>query len=250
MRMLVFGKRNIKEILRDPLSLVFLVGFPVVLLLFFQILIISIGREMLDATPQFQINNLASSISIFGFSFLTLFAGLLISKDRTTSFIVRLRSTPMTTSDFIFGYLLPMLPIALVQVLICFAISLFFGLKLSINLLLAIVLLLPSAVLFIALGVLIGSLVSDKAVGGIASIVVNLAAVLGGMFFPLRIMEGAFVTIAYIFPFAHCVDLATYAITGQYSEILKPLIVVVSYTIVILVISLLVFRKKLTSDKT
>jgi ABC-2 type transport system permease protein len=227
-----------------------MIGFPVVLLLFFQVMILSIGLESLEATPQFEINSLSASISIFGFSFLTLFTGMLISKDRTSSFIVRLRTTPMTNNDFIFGYVLPMIPIALTQVLICFLTALFFGLKFSLNLLLAIVVLFPSAVMFISLGVLIGCLFSDKAVGGIASLIVNLAVILSGMFFPLRIMKGAFVTIAYIFPFAHAVDLASFAILGQYSKILKPLIIVVIYTVILLAISLLVFRKKLTSDKT
>lgn len=249
MKITVFAKRNIKEIIRDPLSLIFLIGFPVVLLLFFQILILSMGKQILDATPQFRIDNLAGSITIFGFSFLTLFTGMLIAKDRTTSFVTRLRTTPMTTKDFIFGYLLPMLPIALTQVIICFLISLIFGLKISVNLLLAVVLLLPSAVMFIAMGVLIGSVFSDKAVGGIASIIVNLATILGGMFFPLRVMQGAFVTVAYIFPFAHAVDLASFAINGQYSEILRPLLVVSLYAIVLLAAALLVFRKKLISDR-
>ncbi|NLC17591.1 MAG: hypothetical protein GX756_06925 [Clostridiales bacterium] len=44
-------------------------------------------------------------------------------------------------------------------------------------------------------------------------------------------------------------DLASFAILGQYSKIWKPLIVVIIYTIILLAISLLVFRKKLTSDK-
>lgn len=250
MRTLVFCKRNIKEILRDPLSLIFLVGFPVVLLIFFQILVHSLGEQMLQATPQFKINNLASSISIFGFSFLTLFCGLLISKDRVTSFATRLRTTPMTNWDFIFGYLLPMLPIALAQNLICFLVALIFGLKISFNLLLAMVVLIPSAVLFVGLGVLIGSVFSDKVVGGVASIIVNLAAILGGMFFPLRTMKGAFATIAYIFPFAHAVDSACFAVSGQYADIIKPLIVVSIYAVVVLVVSLIVFKRKMLSDKT
>lgn len=249
MKAMVFAKRNIKEILRDPLSLIFLIAFPIVLLLFFEILIFSMGKNVLDATPQFKIDNLAASITIFSFSFCTLFIGMLIAKDRTTSFVARLRTTPMDTKDFIFGYLLPMLPLAMAQVIICFLVSMIFGLKISVNLLLAIIVFIPSAVMFLALGILIGSVFSDKAVGGISSLIINLAVILGGMFFPLRIMKGAFVTVAYIFPFAHAVDLAVYAINGQFSKILIPLLVVSLYAVALLTLALLVFRKKLISDK-
>ncbi|HEY8444343.1 MAG TPA: ABC transporter permease, partial [Clostridia bacterium] len=107
---------------------------------------------------------------------------------------------------------------------------------------LAFAVLAPSAVLFIALGILIGSLFSDKAVGGVASIIVNLAAILGGMFFPLRTMKGAFAVIAYIFPFAHAIDLAAYVLSGQCSDILKSLLVVTAYAAAILAVSLIVFK--------
>ncbi len=46
MRMLTFAKRNTKELLRDPLNLVFLFGFPVVLLLLLSAIQANIPVEM------------------------------------------------------------------------------------------------------------------------------------------------------------------------------------------------------------
>ena len=106
MRWLAFARRNAREILRDPLTLAFGVGFPVVLIL----LLTLIQRNI--PVSLFELDQLTPGVVVFGYSFLALFAALLISKDRSTSFLLRLFSTPMTAADFILGYLLPMVPMA------------------------------------------------------------------------------------------------------------------------------------------
>ena len=67
MRMITFAKRCTKEILRDPISLGFGLGFPLVLLLLLSALQANIPVSL------FEIDTLAPGITVFGLSFMTLF---------------------------------------------------------------------------------------------------------------------------------------------------------------------------------
>lgn len=249
MKSFVFAKRNFKEILRDKLSLIFCFAFPLALLLILEVIITGIGTEAISATPQFEINNLAPSIAVFSFSFLTLFGSQIIAKDRSTSFQARLNTSPMKSTDFVLGYILPLLPIAFAQAVVSFVLCFFFGLSITWNLLLALVFLIPSAILFIALGLLFGSIFSGSATSGMSSIVINLAAILGGMFFPIQLMTGAIVTVANVLPFYPALQIVRMAVVGDFSQILQPLLIVLAYTIVILVLAIFVFNKRLKSVK-
>ena len=140
MRMLTFAKRNLREIVRDPLNLSFLFGFPVVLLLLLSAIQANIPVRM------FEIEHLSPGIAVFGLAFLTLFAATLIAKDRQSSLMHRLYTTPMTPVDFILGYTLPLIPIALAEGVVCFLCAVILGLELSINLLLALLFVVPTTV--------------------------------------------------------------------------------------------------------
>ena len=165
MRTAAFASRNTKEILRDPLTLFFGVGFPLVLMVLLSA--INAGIPQHAAMTMFHIEKLAPGISVFGLSFLALFSSMLIAKDRSTSFMMRLFTSPMKPSDFILGYVLPILPMALAQSAICYLFALFYGLPFGVPLLAAVAVNLPIAVFFIALGLLCGSVLNEKAVGGI-----------------------------------------------------------------------------------
>lgn len=249
MRSLIFAKRNFKEILRDPLSAIFCLVFPIALLLIFEIIIAGVGTVDLSTTPQFMINNLTPSIAVFSFSFLTLFGSMLISKDRTTSFQDRLNISPIKPKEFIWGYTMPLLLLAFIQILVCFVACFIFGLQFSWYLLLSILFLIPPALLFIGLGLLIGVLFNSNASSGMSSIVINLGAILGGMFFPIQNMSGAFVVIANIFPFYPSLQVVRSVMLGDFSNIILPLLIVLAYVIVIFAFAIILFYKKMKSDK-
>ena len=109
MRMLTFAKRCAKEILRDPLNLAFGLGFPVVILLLLSAIQANIPVEL------FEIGHLTPGVTVFGLSFITLFSATLVARDRESSFLQRLYTTPLTAGDFILGYMLPVIPIAVIQ---------------------------------------------------------------------------------------------------------------------------------------
>ena len=240
MRMLTFAKRNFKEIMRDPLNLSFLFGFPVVLMLLLSAIQANIPINM------FEIGHLSPGVTEFGLAFLTLFSATLIAKDRQSSFMHRLYTTPMTPADFILGYTLPLVPIALIEGVASYAVALLLGLSVSINILLAILLLIPVALLYIAMGLLCGSVLNDKQVGGICgALLTNLSAWLSGIWFDLDLVGGAFKKVAYALPFVHAVELERAVISGNFDGILPHLAWVLGYAAILLLAAILLFLRQM-----
>ncbi len=238
-----FSGRNTKEILRDPLNLAFGLGFPVVLLLLLTAIQSNIPVDL------FQLERLTPGIAVFGLSFIALFSATLISKDRTTSFLMRLFASPMRASDYILGYTLPLLPMALLQALLCYAVAGLLGMKLTINVLLAVVVSLPAAALFIGIGLLCGSALNDKQVGGVCgALLTNLSAWLSGTWFDLNLVGGVFKKIAYALPFVHAVDAGKAAMSGDFAAIMPHLWWVIGYALAALFAAVLVFRRRMKRD--
>lgn len=248
MRILLFSKRTLKELLRDPINLFFGLGFPLVLLLLLSVINSNIPPEANN--PLFAIQNLAPGIATFGPVFMALFSGMLLSKDRTSSFLMRLFTSPMTSVDFILGYTLPMLVFAAAQGIITFAAATLYGFTLNMDALLAIVVLMPITVLFVGVGLLCGCLMNDKAVGGICgAMLTNVMGWMSGIWFPLDLVGGAFRTVSEALPFYHAAQAAVAAANGSYGEILPHVAVVLVYAAVIYVMAVVAFRRKMTGDK-
>lgn len=223
-RILTFAKRNAKELIRDPLNLIFGIGFPLVLILLLSAIQANIPVSL------FEIHSLAPGIAVFGLSFITLFSATLISKDRGSAFLQRLYTTPLTSRDFILGYTLPIIPLSLIQGAVSYLAAIPLGLDVTPNVLLALVLLIPVSLLYIALGLLFGSILTDKQVGGVCgALLTNLSAWLSGVWFDLELVGGAFKAIANALPFVHAVELERAAISGSFGDILPHLLWVLGY---------------------
>ncbi len=237
---MTFAGRCAKEILRDPLNLLFGLGFPVVLLL----LLSAIQANV--PVPLFEIAHLAPGIAVFGLSFLTLFSATLVARDRESAFLQRLYTTPMRAADFILGYLLPLLPIAVAQSAVCYLVAVALGLPVTMHLLYALPALLPTAVFYVALGLLCGSLFNVKQVGGICgALLTNLSAWLSGVWFDLELVGGAFRKIAYALPFVHAVELERAALTGNFAECLPHVLPVGIYVVLITIGAVLLFLRQM-----
>jgi ABC-2 type transport system permease protein len=230
MKLFTFSKRCTKEILRDPLNLLFGLGFPIVLLL-----LLSAIQANVPATL-FEIHKLAPGICVFGLSFITLFSATLIARDRESALLQRLYTTPLRAADYILGYMIPMLPIAAAQGAVCYLIAIALGLDINANILFAVILLIPVSVLYIGLGLLCGSVFNLKQVGGICgALLTNLSAWLSGVWFDLELVGGTFRKIANILPFVHGVELQRAAIGGNFQEIITHLPIVLLYDTIILI---------------
>ena len=240
MRMLTFAKRNTKEIIRDPLTVCFGLGFPLVLIL----LLSAIQANV--PVPLFEIEHLAPGITVFGLSFMTLFSATLIAKDRGSSLLQRLYTTPLTPIDFILGYTLPIVPFAVAQSIICYIVAVILGLDITVNILFAVLFIIPISVFFIALGLLFGSILADKQVGGICgALLTNLSAWLSGTWFDLELVGGVFKKIAYALPFVHAVEMERAVLAGDFANILPHLWWVLGYAALALVIAVLLFLRQM-----
>ena len=240
MRMWTLARRNAREFLRDPLNLAFSLGFPIVLLLLLTAIQANVPVSL------FEIGHLTPGVAVFGLSFITLFSATILSKDRSSALLQRLYTTPLTAADFILGYTLPILPIALGQCVVCYLVALLLRLQPTVHIFAAIALMLPAAILFVAMGLLFGSILNDKQVGGICgALLTNLTAWLSGTWFDLELVGGGFKKIAELLPFVHAVELGRGVLQGDYSNILPHLCWVLGYTLVVLAAAIWLFLRQM-----
>ena len=236
MKMLTFSKRCAKEILRDPINLGFGLGFPLVLLYLLSAIQANIPVSM------FEIDVLTPGITVFGLSFMTLFSATLVAKDRESALLQRLYTTPLSGVDFILGYMLPILPIALGQTAICYLAALPLGLTFGVNIVYAIVGIIPVAIFNIALGLFCGSLLGAKQVGGICgALLTNLSAWLSGVWFDISLVGGFFEKAARALPFIHAVELEKALFSGSLDTALAHALPVVLYSLGAVVAAVLAF---------
>ena len=239
MRMMTFAKRCAKEILRDPINLGFGLGFPLVLLLLLSAMQANIPVNL------FEINTLTPGITVFGLSFMTLFSATLIAKDRESALLQRLYTTPLTGLDFILGYMLPILPIALGQTVICYLFAIPLGLDFSINVIYAILGIVPMAVFNISLGLLCGSLFGVKQVGGICgALLTNLSAWLSGVWFDLELVGGTFKKLANVLPFVHAAELEKALFSGNFKLASSHILPILIYSIFVTGIAVFCFLQQ------
>ena len=240
MRTMTFARRCAKEILRDPINLCFGLGFPLVLLLLLTSLQSNIPVDL------FEIDTLTPGITVFGLSFITLFSATLVAKDRESAFLQRLYSTPLTGFDFIVGYMLPILPIAIGQTAISYLFAIPLGLTVHINILYAIIGIIPMAIFNIAFGLLCGSILGVKQVGGICgALLTNLSAWLSGVWFDLSLVGGFFEEIANILPFVHAAEMEKALINGNIKLALSHSIPVYFYSVITTLIAIFCFLKQM-----
>ncbi|MGY4796415.1 ABC transporter permease [Lysinibacillus fusiformis] len=239
MRVAVFATRNHKEIVRDPVTLLFGMGLPILLLALFSVM----QKNMPFAL--YEMNSLTPGIIVFSFSFLTLFSGMLLGKDKSSSFLMRIFVSPMSAADYILGYMLPLIPIALLQIIICLVTAMFLGLSFNKSILFMILVLLIISPLYISFGLLFGTLFTDKQVGGIFAIFVNITTWLSGTWFELDMIGGTFQTIAQYLPFVHAVNAANAILHAEYTNMFHSLIVVIGYTVIITILAIFIFKQKM-----
>lgn len=240
MRMMTFAKRCTKEVLRDPINLIFGLGFPLVLLLLLSAIQANIPVSL------FEIDTLAPGITVFGLSFMTLFSATLVANDRESAFLQRLYTTPLTGFDFILGYMLPLLPIALGQTVICYLAAIPLGLTLSVSIIYSVIGIIPMAVFNIALGLLCGSILGVKQVSGICgALLTNLSAWLSGVWFDLKLVGGFFEKIANSLPFVHAVEMEKALFSKNFELVATHILPILLYSVTITVIAVFCFLRQM-----
>ncbi len=240
MRMMTFAKRSTKEILRDPINLGFGLGFPLVLLFLLSSLQANIPVSL------FEIDTLTPGITVFGLSFMTLFSATLIAKDRESALLQRLYTTPLTGFDFIIGYMLPLLPIAIGQTVVCYLFAIPLGLTVNANVIYAIIGIIPMAVFNIAFGLLCGSVLGVKQVGGICgALLTNLSAWFSGVWFDLKLVGGFFEKLANVLPFVHAAEMEKALFGGDFEGAAAHIVPIVLYSVFTTVVAAFCFLRQM-----
>ncbi len=251
MKKKAFSIRIFKEIIRDPLSFIFCLGFPLVMLVVMTLVNDSIPKE--TGMTIFRIDNLAGGIAVFGLTFIMLFVCLTAAKDRSGAFLVRLYATPMRSGDFIVGYTAPTFLLAVIQTVITFAasvvVSLFTEVELDfVGLALAAITLFPTIIMFISFGLLFGTVFSEKAAPGLCSIIISLASFLGGVWFDAETTGGVLLKICKILPFYHSVKAARLAITLNFEGYGLHLLITAVWAAVFTIAAVFVFKARMRAD--
>ena len=240
MKSIVLSSRTTKEIIRDPLTLFFGLLFPIFLLVLLTLMNQNIPGDIFD------INELTPGIAVFGLSFMALFAGQIIAKDRASELLTRLFTTPMKSSDFIIGYTLPLIPMSILQTVFYFIAALFLGMEFKWTILPTILSIFPIGIVFISTGLLLGSLLSEKAVGGIlGALMTNVTALFSGAWFSVDLVGGAFEKIAHVLPFYHAVEMSRATLRGEYAGVFPHIWWVLGYAIILSGLAIFVFKKKM-----
>jgi ABC-2 type transport system permease protein len=243
MKILAFSLRNTKEILRDKINILFGLGFPIIILM-----LLSFVQKNVPA-PMFQLQQLTPGIIVFGFSFFSLFSGMLIAKDRTSSLFMRLFTSPLKAYHFIVSYYIPFIPLAILQAIITFIVAIFLGLDFTFNIFGVLLVSIPAAVLFLSLGILFGTTLNDKQVGGVCgALLTNFSAWLSDTWFQVDLAGATFAAIAKALPFYHAVEAGRFALAGEYAHVFPDLWWVLGYATLFTIIAILIFRSKMNYD--
>lgn len=240
MKLKYFSSRTFKEIIRDPINLFFGLIFPTILILLLE----KIGKNA--PVSMFKAEELIPGMTVFGLSFMTLFASLLISKDRESAFLQRLYTTPLKPIDFILGYSLPLVPMAIIQSLMGYFIGLFMGLEISVNILIALVSIIPISLFFIFLGLICGSIFNSRQVGGICgALLTNLTAWFSGIWFDVNLVGKGFSKISNLLPYTHAVELERLIYNGNFTNISQHIFWIILYMIISILLAITVFIRQM-----
>lgn len=240
MKTIIFARRNLKEMLNDILSLFFMIVLPAFLL----VLMVTLNKNI-GLNETFAVENFVPSIIIFSFPFSAMFSGVLVSRDRSNSFLARLFVSPLKAHHYIVGYMLPLLIISFIQIIFLYIVGIILGLKISIYIIVSLPFLVLISFLFVNVGLLFGSTLKEQQVGGVSSIFIQFVAFLGGVWFPLEIVGGAFEIAGKILPFYHCIQLAQKTLAGNFQNVLLHTAIIIGYTILVALLAIFSFKKKM-----
>lgn len=242
MKYTYFAQRNFKEILRDPLSLI----LGVLLLVFFILLFSTISKNA--PIEVFKPVSIVPGITIFGFTFITMFLGLLIAKDKSTSFLTRLFISPLKPKDFIIGYSIPLLPFSLIIGVACLIVGVFVGLPVSLKIVFTLISFIPYILFSVFVGIFLGVVCNESQIMAIGNIYIIASALLGGAWMDLNILGETIKSITEFLPFSHAIEFSRIILSDRQENIWIHLIIVSGYAILFFFLSVYFFTRKMKSD--
>jgi ABC-2 type transport system permease protein len=154
----------------------------------------------------------------------------------------------MKPMEYLLGYSMALIPIAVLQSILFFISGMAFNLNFDINVIYSILVLIPISILFITLGILIGCISSDTQAPTIGSLFIQVVSFTSGMWFSIDMVGKVYKFICEVLPFSHSISLIRNILLGTNQNIFISIIIILIYTLVIFISSSLIFRKKMFSD--
>jgi ABC-2 type transport system permease protein len=242
MKSIYFAQRNLKEITRDPLSLVLGVLLPV----FFILLFSTISKNA--PNDVFKPVNIVPGITIFGFTFTSMFLGLLIAKDKSSSFLIRLFISPLKPKDFIIGYSIPLLPFSLIIGMVCLVMGIVVGVPTSMTLVYTLVSFIPYILFSVFIGIFLGVICNETQIMAIGNIYIIASALLGGAWMDLNILGENIKKVTEVLPFSHAIEASRIVLAGRQDNIWIHLMIVSIYAVLFFLLAVYFFNRKMKSD--
>lgn len=246
-----FAKRTYREILRDPVSLIFGLAFPLVLLVVLQIIcknLVSNGMDVLDC---YEIDKLMIGVSIYSFSFTSFYAGIRVSKDKNEGYIQRFYPSRLQLEDYILGYIAPLLLITFMQSICCVATSFILDTILGLdklhfgpNYIILILMMIPCELIFICIGLMLGcSFKANESIGIFIGIIL-ITVLTANIFFPAESFGSGYVIFCKILPFYPTVEALNCLINGI-TEAFPYYFVTIIYLFALMLLSVIIFKIKM-----
>lgn len=223
MKFLRLADRNMKEIYRDPVSVLLGLLMPLIMLFLFS------SMFRLVEVDTFSPVNLTPGVVIFSFSLIIMFSAILLAKDRQSAFLIRLFTTPLTAWDYILAYVLPFIPFALMQTAACLLAGALLGAVYQ-QMMFALLVFLLTALACVSMGMIMGSLLTENQVSAAGALFVVVVSLFSGAWMDLKMVGGAFEKIGYALPFAHAVDVGRAVFNGAgFHDIRRSFFIVLIY---------------------
>jgi ABC-2 type transport system permease protein len=225
--------RNLKETYRDLMALGFLLAFP---LLFMVVFGAALGNTA-TITP---------GIIVFGLLILVPTSARIMARDKERGYLSRLLTTPTRPWEFITGYSLCLLVIAVLQIFLFILVGWLFGMAVAGSLLLAFSIFVLTALASIGIGMVVASITkSENQAEPLTWIIAMPLAVLSGVWFPLSVMPKTMQSIANFFPFAHAVEASTEVLLNGagFPAVQSDMLFIASWTVGALLLGIFLFGR-------
>ena len=196
------------------------------------------------------IDFMGPGIIIFGLLILIPTSARVMVRDKEKGFLSRLLTTPARPLDFISGYSLCLVAIAIVQIIIFIAAAWGFGMDIVGSLWLTFLIFLLTALSSIGIGMVVASLSkSENQAEPLCWIFAMPLAMLSGCWFSIEMLPSYLRNIAYAFPYAHAIDASRgVLIRGVGLEaLISDLLFLVGWAVVIFAVGVILFRRSMRS---
>jgi len=196
------------------------------------------------------IDFIAPGIIIFGLLILIPTSARIIVHDKEKGFLSRLLTTPLRPVEFISGYSLCLVVVAIAQIIIFILVGWLLGMDIVGSIGLAFLVFLLTALCSIGIGMVVAALSkTENQAEPLCWIFAMPLAMLSGCWFSVEMLPSYLRNVAYAFPYAHAIDASKAVITrGVGMEVVSSdVLFLAGWAVGVFAIGVILFRRSMRS---